>query len=94
MRVVRNGAFLQLENVMRLLERGTRWQVRGRVEAGRRSIRRLVNLSKHVSECGGGLKVSWTSQSGGVGFILGCLQADVPVAQGNGDDRNPRERNV
>lgn len=26
-RVVRNGAFLQLENVMRLLERGTRWQV-------------------------------------------------------------------
>lgn len=38
MGVVRNRALLQLKDVVGLLEGGTRWKVRGRVEASGRSV--------------------------------------------------------
>ena len=75
--VVRNGALLQLENVVRLLERRARWQVGRRVEAGRRSVRRLVHLSQHVGESSGRLEIRRAGESGRVGGILGCLEAGL-----------------
>lgn len=70
-----NSALLQLEDVVRLLERRAWWQVGSRVEASGRSIRRLVHLGEDISEGGGRLEVSRAREGGGVGGVLGRLEA-------------------
>lgn len=50
---MRYGTLLQLENVVRLFERRTRWKVGRRVEASRCSLGGLVHLSENIGEGGG-----------------------------------------
>ncbi len=41
---------------------------------------------EHIGECGGRLEVGGTSEGGGVGGVLGCLQAASAILVGGGED--------